>query len=275
MCVFKYHAFIFPVRPPRWRCKTISTVWDLGYAGFAKNIVLLQSETKRNEIRFAAFRTLTRKFFFSASFRFKFFASDQSKINRAYFELFSLCFASNNFLFRFFFVLFLLHLIFVSLQMQKQAKKHFFAFKQKNFASVLLHFASKQNWWQFFASVSLHFTLKRNWWQFFTSVLLHFASKRKWWQFFASVLLNFSLKRKWWQFFASVLLNFSLKRKWWQFFASFSFCFRFVSFSFRFRFLCFASMRNKRKKQFFRIEATKISLPFRFISLRSENDGAP
>jgi hypothetical protein len=22
MCVFKYHAFIFPVRPPRWRCKT-------------------------------------------------------------------------------------------------------------------------------------------------------------------------------------------------------------------------------------------------------------
>ncbi len=23
MCVFKYHAFIFPVRPPRWRCKTI------------------------------------------------------------------------------------------------------------------------------------------------------------------------------------------------------------------------------------------------------------
>ncbi len=23
MCVFKNHAFIFPVRPPRWRCKTI------------------------------------------------------------------------------------------------------------------------------------------------------------------------------------------------------------------------------------------------------------
>jgi hypothetical protein len=34
-------------------------------------------------------------------------------------------------------------------------------------------------------------------------------------------------------------------------------------------------MRNKRKKHFFRIEAKKISLPFRFISLRSENDGAP
>ncbi len=23
MCVFKYHAFIFYIRPPRWRCKTI------------------------------------------------------------------------------------------------------------------------------------------------------------------------------------------------------------------------------------------------------------
>jgi hypothetical protein len=29
------------------------------------------------------------------------------------------------------------------------------------------------------------------------------------------------------------------------------------------------------KKHFFRSEAKKISLPFRFISLRSENDGAP
>jgi hypothetical protein len=24
MCVFKYHAFIFSIRPPRWRCKTLS-----------------------------------------------------------------------------------------------------------------------------------------------------------------------------------------------------------------------------------------------------------
>jgi hypothetical protein len=29
------------------------------------------------------------------------------------------------------------------------------------------------------------------------------------------------------------------------------------------------------KKALFRIEAKKVSLPFRFISLRSENDGAP
>jgi hypothetical protein len=58
--------------------------------------------------------------------------------------------------------------------------------------------------------------------------------------------------------FASVLLHFASKRKWWQFFASFLFCFRFIPFSFRFRFLCFASMWNKRKNTFFRIEAKKI-----------------
>jgi hypothetical protein len=26
MCVFKYHAFIFYVQPPRWRCKTVSNL---------------------------------------------------------------------------------------------------------------------------------------------------------------------------------------------------------------------------------------------------------
>jgi hypothetical protein len=31
MCVFKYHAFIFYIRPPRWRCKTLSN-----YPNFAK-----------------------------------------------------------------------------------------------------------------------------------------------------------------------------------------------------------------------------------------------
>jgi hypothetical protein len=58
-------------------------------------------------------------------------------------------------------------------------------------------------------------------------------------------------------------------------FVSFSFCFRFVSFLFRFGFLRLTSMRNKQKNTFFLIEANKISLPFRFISLRSENVGAP
>ncbi len=57
-----------------------------------------------------------------------------------------------------------------------------------------------------------------------------------------------------------------------RFFASF---FHLVSFSFRFRFLRFALVRNKQKKHFFRIEAKNISLPFRFVLLRSKNDGAP
>ncbi len=60
-------------------------------------------------------------------------------------------------------------------------------------------------------------------------------------------------------------------------FCFFLFCFRFVPFSFHFRFLCFPSMRNKRKKStFFSHQKEKeILLPFRFISLRSKNDGAP
>ncbi len=59
-----------------------------------------------------------------------------------------------------------------------------------------------------------------------------------------------------------------------------SFCFFFILFSLR---LIFVSLwistfnidENKQKNTFFLIEANKISLPFRFISLRSENDGAP
>jgi hypothetical protein len=60
---------------------------------------------------------------------------------------------------------------------------------------------------------------------------------------------------------------------------SFSLLFRFVFASFLF---CFASdfyvshrCETSEKNTFFRIEAKKNSLPFRFISLRSENDGAP
>ncbi len=85
---------------------------------------------------------------------------------------------------------------------------------------------------------------------------------------FRFISLHFASKRKGWQFFASVSLHFTSKQKWWQFFASFLFCFRFVPFSFRFRFLRFASMRNKRKKHFFRIEVKKFR--FRFASFRFE-----
>jgi hypothetical protein len=61
--------------------------------------------------------------------------------------------------------------------------------------------------------------------------------------------------------------------------------FRFVRFLFAYDFQCFASKRNKRKTAFFslrsetsekppffRFEAKNFSLPFRLVSLRSENE---
>ncbi len=51
----------------------------------------------------------------------------------------------------------------------------------------------------------------------------------------------------------------------------FSLLFRFVFASFHFR---FASDVKTSEKDFFRIKVKKISLPFRFILLRSENDGS-
>jgi hypothetical protein len=65
---------------------------SLGCAGFAKIFFSLQSKTKRNEIRFAcvSHAHVKHKQFFFASFRFEFFASDLSEINRAYFRFVSL-----------------------------------------------------------------------------------------------------------------------------------------------------------------------------------------
>ncbi len=117
------------------------------------------------------------------------FASDQSKINRAYFRFVSplkiFCFASFSFCFASFHFRFALD--------AKTSKKTLFSHRsEKNFTSVLLHFASKRKWWQFFASVSLHSTSERKWWQIFACVSLHFASKRKWWQFFTSFFVFFA-----------------------------------------------------------------------------------
>jgi GT2 family glycosyltransferase len=55
-----------------------------------------------------------------------------------------------------------------------------------------------------------------------------------------------------------------------------SFRFVFASFQFRFAsdFYVSHQCETSEKSTFFRIEAKKVSLPFRFISLRSENDGA-
>jgi hypothetical protein len=59
----------------------------------------------------------------------------------------------------------------------------------------------------------------------------------------------------------------------------FSLLFRFVFASFHFRFASdfyvLHECETSEKSTVFRIEAKKISLPFRFILLRSENDGAP
>ncbi len=40
MCVFKYHAFIFYIRPPRWRCKTVHNFCPS--ANFCLNIQVVE-----------------------------------------------------------------------------------------------------------------------------------------------------------------------------------------------------------------------------------------
>jgi hypothetical protein len=67
-----------------------------------------------------------------------------------------------------------------------------------------------------------------------------------------------------------ILHPFRFEAKLMAVFASFSFCFRFVPILFRFRFLRFASMRNKRKKNFFshRSETNFASVSLHFASKR-------
>jgi hypothetical protein len=71
--------------------------------------------------------------------------------------------------------------------------------------------------------------------------------------------------------FASEALSFRFEAKMTAIFASFSFRLIFVSL----HIYTFRIDAKQAKKAFFGIEAKQISLPFRFISLRSENDGAP
>jgi hypothetical protein len=58
-------------------------------------------------------------------------------------------------------------------------------------------------------------------------------------------------------------------------FASFLFCFCFVPFRFASDFYVSYQRETSEKSTFFRIEAKKNLLQFRFILLRSENDSAP
>jgi hypothetical protein len=71
------------------------------------------------------------------------------------------------------FLLFSLNFIFVSLQMRKQAKKHFFRIEAKNFASILLRSESDGIFRFCFTSLRFEAKIMAD----FASVLLHFASK--------------------------------------------------------------------------------------------------
>jgi hypothetical protein len=123
--------------------------------------------------------------------------------------------------------------------MRKQAKKNtFFTSKRKNFASISLRSKNDGIFLLLFRFISLQ-------------------SKNDW-----SISLPFC-------FISLQSENDS----------NFSLLFRLVFASFHFRFASdfYVSHRCEisEKSTFFRIEAKKISLPFRLISLRSENDGAP
>jgi hypothetical protein len=141
VCGLWYH--VYRSVDPRYIEQTptciISIVWDLGCAGFAKKIFCFKAKRDLYRMCFARSREII---FFSASFRFEFFASDQSEINRSYFELFLLSFASNNFLFRFFLFCFCFISSSFRFRCKKQAKKHFFRIEAKKFC---FRFASKQN----------------------------------------------------------------------------------------------------------------------------------
>ncbi len=191
---------------------------------------------KRNEIRFA--RSRENNFFF-----FILFASNISLPIKAKLieRIFSLCFASKNFSFRFFFVLFSLHFIFVSLQMRKQAEKHFFHIEA---ISLLFRFEAKMMAVFLFRFASFHFEAKM-----MEVFRFHFAS--------------FNFEAKMMEVFRFRFTSFRFEAKMMAVVRFF-----FVLFSLR---SIFVSLQIS----MFRIEAKTISLPFRFISLRSENDGAP
>ncbi len=118
---------------------------------------------RKKNFRFKAKRSETRSVSHAFRFfRFKFFASDQSQINRAYFRFVLLPkifpFAS----FRFSFVMFCFISFSFRFRCENKRKNTFFASKQKNFASVSLYFALKRNMMAVFRFrfASFHFEAK-------------------------------------------------------------------------------------------------------------------
>ncbi len=105
MSVFKYHSFIYFLRPPPWY-GTLTSASSVSAAEFGVRRFRLKKffASKRNGVKQELFRTLTRKFFFR--FISLLFAYNQSKINTPYFRFVSLpkifCLASFRlWLFRF------------------------------------------------------------------------------------------------------------------------------------------------------------------------------
>jgi hypothetical protein len=106
-------------------------------------------------------------------------------------------------------------------------------------------------------------------------ILLPFRFEAKMMAVFRVRFASFHFEAKMMEVFRFRFASFRFEAKIMAVFRFFFVLFSLRSISFRFSFLCFASMRNKRKKHIFRIEAKKLLLPFRIISLQSENNGAP
>ncbi len=189
------------------------TTTTLGWSSFAKKNFSLRSETKQNEIRFACFSFAHAKNIYFFRFILLFFASNFSLPTKAKsIYVFSLCFTSKNFVFRWWFFAF---------RFEAKRNQHFLA---------SFHFTRyRLEIWKtdlniFFVSLQIvpefHFFLFR--FVVFTSFPVFFASFH-----FQTLFLHRSEKN-----FASVSLCSVLKWKWRQFrlfFVSFSLCFILVT----------------------------------------------
>jgi hypothetical protein len=146
--------------------------------------------------------------------------------------------------------------------------RNFFAYDQSEVNTVYSHFVLLPKIFRF-APIFL-FRLKEKWNKRFFALFRFKAKRNK--RF--STPFHFTryrfekLKDQPW-YFSSFLYRLSQNFTWSFFAFKFlaSFCFVFASFQF-----CFVLDAKTSKKHFFRIEAKKISFPFLFISLWSEND---
>jgi hypothetical protein len=171
--------------------------------------------SKRNEAKRDPFRTLTRNFFFFRFLSLRFFASDQSKIFRAY--IFALFRFQKIFvryvplLFRFVFASF--HIRFAS--DAKTSKNTFFLHRTEKFLlsfcfeakKFRFPFALKQKLWQFFAS--FHFEAKMIEVFCFRFASFHFEAKMM--EVFCFRFASFRFEAKMMAVFSLFFVLFSLR----------------------------------------------------------------